>query len=910
MEVIGEPREESTETTDNPQPPMEASTEAVNVKTTTAGEAQPSLDEAGTLPAQNLDTAAVAVTKDATGLPVVARTADLAQPKTKRWPVLASMALCFLLSFSIYVSLIPRFTLYSNPPTGDQPFYLMDALSLVQDGDLNLANNYQNNDFDKFYKYQPPGFVGMTAPYPLTPMLANTVRPQNEQYSFHLPGLSLWLAPAWAIGGLFSNGPLPLYWPATLVLMCLIGALVGLNVFLLAHELTGKLWIAWAVWLPIAFSDPVMIYSYLIFTELPVGLLLIYAFRRLALGWGANGPLRLILVGVCIGYIPWLAWRCVPIAALLALYGAIQYVRYRSPETPALTRWNSIRAALGQAVRGAPKTLWFFVPLALSAGGLLWYNNFMFGRPAPDNSVLEQGRVAIFYWPWQSMDNLAKFVTAIFGLLFDQNFGLLVYAPIYLLAVVGIIAMIRLGRGSDRRILLWTALFSVPYLAVICSFYAWHGVWCPPARYLATFVPLLAAPLAMSLYVFSRFWLSWIAYGVLYLGATIFGFVPMAAWMYDARSVWPLSEAPAYTWLALDPASFWKVDLLPFTMSFVMPNDLQFPFTAAWTLGVAAGVVLVLYLAMSGLRIMREKRNWPLAKQGFASLSIVALLGLSWFDMSYDYLRPKTLLVEQKVWQIPSALDEPYGIAYLNGKVYITSFSRAAKGYIGILDVNSGAYTALEAQLNGTKVAFEHPSDIKVGPDGLLYVLNNGADTDALWVLKPTGEVVRKIALNGKTPIATGLYLGADGSYYVADMLGGKVLMFKKDGGDVAGVWGGEKGGFNNPSGVAVDETGEVFAAENGYGYIHELKPDGTFVRKYDMKCQPTHAVANGDWIDISCSNGFVSINAKGHFIQLSRFEPLGTKPIVPRGLTYGEGNTLYMLDASNNMIMSYKVTH
>src|SRR5206468_3152507 len=135
-----------------------------------------------------------------------------------------------------------------NAPTGDQAFYLMDAASIVQDGDLNVKNNYDNNDYRKFYDYRPAGFIGMTAPDPLPPMIANTVRPNSgpnaEWYSFHYPGLSIGLVPAWYVGGLLSSvqlpvkiqlwgatwqftGNLPLYWPATLVFMCLLGSLLG-----------------------------------------------------------------------------------------------------------------------------------------------------------------------------------------------------------------------------------------------------------------------------------------------------------------------------------------------------------------------------------------------------------------------------------------------------------------------------------------------------------------------------------------------------------------------------------------------------------------------------------------------------------------------------------------------------------
>src|SRR6266849_8746144 len=242
-----------------------------------------------------------------------------------RWPLL-----CFAATFGLYVALIPRFLLYSSPPTGDQAYYLIETISLVQDGDFNVANNYAQHDEDKFYSLAPhqPGFVGIAAPYPLPPQLAHaTARPSSEWYGYHLPGLSFVLAPAWIVGSWFS-----LWWPATIVLMCAIGALVAVNIFLLAFGMTGRLRIAIPVWLGLAFSSPLMPYSYMIFTELPTGLLVIYAFRRLELGWGANSRWRLVLVGACIGFIPWLAWRCALISASLVTLALVQWWRARPPD--------------------------------------------------------------------------------------------------------------------------------------------------------------------------------------------------------------------------------------------------------------------------------------------------------------------------------------------------------------------------------------------------------------------------------------------------------------------------------------------------------------------------------------------------------------------------------------------------
>jgi hypothetical protein len=80
-------------------------------------------------------------------LPVPPPAADLSPAAPpRRWVIL-----CVCASFAVYVALIPNFLRFSNPPTGDQPLYLMDTISLVQDGDLNVANNYAQHDEDKFF---------------------------------------------------------------------------------------------------------------------------------------------------------------------------------------------------------------------------------------------------------------------------------------------------------------------------------------------------------------------------------------------------------------------------------------------------------------------------------------------------------------------------------------------------------------------------------------------------------------------------------------------------------------------------------------------------------------------------------------------------------------------------------------
>jgi len=64
------------------------------------------------------------------------------------------------------------------------------------------------------------------------------------------------------------------------------------------------------------------------------------------------------------------------------------------------------------------------------------------------------------------------------GLLFDQSYGLIPVAPIYLAAAAGMIVLYRRDRWG------FSALFlpALGYLPFIASSSFWHGGWCAPGR--------------------------------------------------------------------------------------------------------------------------------------------------------------------------------------------------------------------------------------------------------------------------------------------------------------------------------------------------------------------------------------------------------------------------------------------
>lgn len=840
------------------------------------------------------------LSEDTGGLPAVPRAADLARSNLRAlW-----LALPFGVTLLVYLALIPQIIRYSNPPTGDQPYYMMVANSIVEDGDINLANNYAERDEDKFYSLapRPPDLVGISAPYPLPQHpAAATARPPGEQYNFHWPGLSLWLVPVWIIGSWFQ-----LWWPMCVAFMCLLGALVAVNVFLLAHELTGRFWIAVAVWVPISFSGPVLGYSHLLFTELPTGLLMIYAFRRLALGWGANGPARLMLVGASIAYTPWMAWRCVPIAGGLLLYAAVQWWRYRralrtldeelQPEQAPMERRNN---------GGILSLLAFFLPVMLLAALLASYHYFLFGRVIPGDRVPLLGDQSVFYWPWQSMDNLVRYATIALAQLFDGTWGLLPYTPIYLLAVVGAIAMFRSKRAADRRILLALAPVVLPYVGMMTAYHFWNGQWCPPARFLTMLMPLLAAPLAMSLFALGYSWL----YKVIYAVLAIPGFIFAAIRMNDARLLWPGEQAEPFLWLANSPESPLRVNLRKFLPIFDPVEPWSLPANTGWMLVVSLLIIFACYalLVDRSSRGQRRQRPLPYAMHGVIWLAVIGVLGSTWLLTNFEYLKRTTTLTQVNRWELNPPPGENTGIAYLGGKVYVTDFQGKT---MSVFDTQTGAYAPWVpiSPTQSLSVLFARPGDVEARPDGTLYVLNNGTLDNGIYVMKPDGTIVRQLSLLGKTDIATGLTFGPDGSLYVADVFGGRTLKYAATGGEPLASYGGIVGGFNNPTGVAVDDTGMVYVSDSGFNRLQQLDPNGNYVRSFDLKCKPWHIALNGDWLDVTCDRGMVSVNKTSGALQLVRVDGGESRLVAPRGLTYAPDGTLYVVDG--NALIQYRVQH
>lgn len=380
-----------------------------------------------------------------------------------RGATLARNAAIVALFLALYALFLPRMVGALDPLTGDEPFYVMTALSILRDGDIEESNNYARRDYESFYPPNPlpAGWRGWPAfPRTLPPHPAHSVRP--GLYSKHGLGVALLILGPYALGGRV----------AAVLALNLVAALVALNMVLLARRYLsspegapssspprfggagGAAAIALA--LPFALANPLMSYAYLIFPEVFAALAIVYAFRRSR--EDRNTALQWAGVGLALAILPWLHARFAP--AVLGL-GLILL--------PGLRRERDRRRRLA-----------LVIPPAVSAVALVSYYLYIYGRPLPDPA------------DHAGFNDPAGTVNAFFGLFLDEQWGLLIYTPIYLLAGIGF-ATFWARRRADAAALLAVV---APYLLLVALYRVWWGEWGPAARYLAPVAPLAIAPLA------------------------------------------------------------------------------------------------------------------------------------------------------------------------------------------------------------------------------------------------------------------------------------------------------------------------------------------------------------------------------------------------------------------------------
>lgn len=400
--------------------------------------------------------------------------------------------------------------------SGDEPHYLVMARSLWREGDLDLRDNYARED----WKEDTPG-----------PVEPHYGAPRRDERPFpaHSPGLPLLLAPVDALGGR----------RACVIVLALLAAWLIVEVRALALRATGDSSAA-ILAAAAAAGPPVAAYAFHVYTEVPSALAIALALRLLAPEAGLRDA---VFGALAAAALPWLHVKMIPAAGALGLVGLL---RMRS------------RARVA-----------FLVTALVMAGAFMAYYAAIFGAASP---------LAIYGGLPQDASGSPGRAT--FGLLLDGSSGLLPHAPVFLIALAGLVTIARrLSRSSWPYLLVGAAV-----LLPVLPWRMWWGGQCPPARFLVPLVPLLALAIARAASGPVRGLLRWRA-ALLAVG---FGLLLFAA--ADPGRLLLLNRAnrPSRLWAALSGEG----DLRRYLPSLARPDTAEVKVAALWFVALAALLVL------------------------------------------------------------------------------------------------------------------------------------------------------------------------------------------------------------------------------------------------------------------------------------------------------------------------------
>ena len=382
---------------------------------------------------------------------------------TVRFPVIV-----FAATFIVYGGLAPWLTLASSPQ-GDEPHLLILTHSLVHDHDFDVGDNYENGDYKKQF---PPPSPGTIRGYPYAsiehdnlaylPREPHVVRNFRGQLMLeHDPGFPLLMVPGYALDG--REG--------ALFTVALIGAAGAAAIFEISLALGVGVLTALLTVALFCFSCPYWVFTQGTISDLCGGVGIVWVALQFFRYRQRERNRYLVLAGVLIAALPWLniRWWSLAGPAFLVLCAWI-FRRH----------WGDWPSLLG-------KLACIIVPNLASLAAFAALDKALFDMYLPNASMILLGRVMPQFelHPWHGL----------LGMLFDQSYGLLPTAPLYVAVAAGMAVLYRRDRWAFAMLFLPV----LGYLPFIVFSHYWFGGWNPAARYLVSAMTLMIPAAALVL---------------------------------------------------------------------------------------------------------------------------------------------------------------------------------------------------------------------------------------------------------------------------------------------------------------------------------------------------------------------------------------------------------------------------
>jgi len=488
------------------------------------------------------------------------------------WPRRKKITALFLAAFVVYNLAVFVLVAQGITFSGDEPNYLITADSLLDDHDINLANNYAEQDYFHFIskKDNPNLRLGIYGRY--------GKKGHDYIYPINLPGISVLTLPFYALGRLAEGRLLTFLIKGSLAVW---GALFGVQIYLFALDRWRKERLALALWALVGFTAPVLFYSTHLYPEIAIAFMALLIYRKAT----GDAPLRL-------GHYLGLGF----LASTFFWFG----VKYN------LIFWPLLAVALYHFLkrRRAGWKVAAFLAFPLLSNVLFYvFTNSLYGTASPLSiyeGVMTPDQAAaykqmIFEIP------LHDRVTAFFDYFLDQRDGLWLYAPFYIFALFGYVEMFRRAKGEFFGLLAIGAPFVLNY-----AFFTHRQGFSPQGRVL---MPLVwTGAIAVGYFLAhtekrtfrTAFWIvaaAGVAITVILLTHPTFLYQP---------TTHEYTDRPGDLWVWLSNVNVFLPPLLP---SFIKVDNTRYAPDYVWVLAIAAFVLLYAL----GRRTAPRRSGWTFA---------------------------------------------------------------------------------------------------------------------------------------------------------------------------------------------------------------------------------------------------------------------------------------------------------
>ena len=337
----------------------------------------------------------------------------------------------------------PARATYGGRTTADEPQYLLSAISIGEDLDLDISDELRAERWRVFHAAELPVQTEPTA--------------DGREISPHDPLLPAVLAVPMLIGG---------WWAAKVTLAALAGVLAAAMAWVAVRRFGVSPPVALGASAAFSLAAPLAAYAVQVYPELPAGLATIVAVGALTGSFGRRGRIVFLLAVVVL---PWLAVKYVPVAVTLVALALTD--RWRAGDRRGAAVLTGALAVAGAAFIAVHRVVY--------GGWTVYASGDHFARTG------EAGVIGV------DPDYVGRSQRLV-GLMVDRSFGLVTWAPVFLFALVALGALVR--RRPDG----WSALV-LPLLAGWATA-TWvaltmHGYWWP-GRQVVVVVPLLVVATA------------------------------------------------------------------------------------------------------------------------------------------------------------------------------------------------------------------------------------------------------------------------------------------------------------------------------------------------------------------------------------------------------------------------------